>query len=120
MTQKAEYQKKNSRPFDLPISSTALAWSRRDASQQSTTTKLLFNMGIKFTALLALLNLPDNMLTLLGFLCSSFSFLLSDMMELVISKYYNINYKNRWTERNITWHYAREINLTYSTEMYSS
>ena len=55
----------------LPISSATLAWAGRNASQQPTTTKLLFNVGIKSTIFLALLKLPQEIATLFGFFCGA-------------------------------------------------
>ncbi|KAK2971423.1 hypothetical protein RJ640_025373 [Escallonia rubra] len=67
--------------YGLPIGSATLARTRRDAGQQPSTTKLLFNVCIKFPALLTLLNLPDDMVALLSFLSSTISFLLPSLNQ---------------------------------------
>lgn len=72
----------------LPVSSAALSRAGRDASIQPTTVKLLFDVGVEFTTLLTLLDLPLNMVALLCFICSCFSLLLKHCLNIsvIISK----------------------------------
>jgi hypothetical protein len=61
--------------FYLPVSTSTLPRARRNAGQQPSTAKLLFNMCVKCASLLALLMLPLDMVAFLSFLSSSFTIL---------------------------------------------
>ena len=54
--------------YFLPISSATLSRAGRNARQQASTAKLLFNVSVKLTSLLTLLKLPLDMVALLCFL----------------------------------------------------
>lgn len=89
-----------------PVSSATLTRTGWDASQQSTTTKLLFYMGIKLPIFLAFLKLPLDMVALLSFLYSStFSFL-----SLTENKYMRLTFKSCTREaRRKNWFFKLKI-----------
>ncbi|KAK7258282.1 hypothetical protein RIF29_23853 [Crotalaria pallida] len=84
---------------NVPISPATLTRARRNTGKQSTTIKLLFNVGVKFMIFLSLLNFSLDMAAFLNFFSSSFTLLYQSPIQNARLKHSHT--QTQWRKRRL-------------------